>query len=319
MLHVNTSLCQGDSGSPLIVRVNGTYAKAGVHDDANCGVSGYYAEVAAGSNRTLVVGHIAKLPYTPFGVADWDGDGHQDLIVRQESTGQPLARPGAERAAAPPPSPPHKIGNGYQGYTPFGVADCDGDGHQDLLVRHDVVGRPVRRRARAPAPTAPSSCRRSAPASRTTPRSASPTVTATASRTSSLREDIGGSLYLYTGPSSSTAHVAYSYPIGTGWNGYTPFGVVDWDNNGPPDLIARNNSHGNSPLNLFPGPNSEPAPPTLARSGSATAGSLLALRPHQLGRDGHPDIIARNDSSQTLYLVPGARAVNRRRTIGLGH
>ena len=67
MIPVNTSICQGDSGSPLIVRVNGADTSAGVLTNGNCGVNGEYAEVAAGANRSFVTGNMAKMPITFFG------------------------------------------------------------------------------------------------------------------------------------------------------------------------------------------------------------------------------------------------------------
>lgn len=33
-----------------------------------------------------------------------------------------------------------RIGNGWQGYSPFGMTDWDRDGHQDIITRHDASG-----------------------------------------------------------------------------------------------------------------------------------------------------------------------------------
>ena len=139
MIPVNTSMCQGDSGSRLIVRVNGAFANAGVLTNANCGVNGEYAEVAAGANRTFVTSNMAKMPITFFGVGDWDRDGHKDQLIRQDSTGDLLLVPGQSKRSGSTVAPV-RIGNGYRGFTFFGLADRDRDGHQDLLVRQDASG-----------------------------------------------------------------------------------------------------------------------------------------------------------------------------------
>ena len=275
-----------------------------MHTNAQCGVRGLYAEVAAGGNRSFVTSNMAKLPYTFFGAADWDRDGHQDQLVRQESTGDLLLVPGQSRRGGST-VPAVKIGNGYQGYTSFGVADWDRDGHQDLIVRHDVSGDlflqtrlehprlqlrrhdadrhrlrghdPVRRHRlgprRPPGPARPRGLRRQPPPVRR--------------------------------PEQRTAQVTNPYTIGTGWNAYTSFGVGDWDRDGHQDLIARNNSHGSSPLYLFPGQSKRAVSTNPAvRIGDGWAGySPFGLT--DWDRDGHQDLLTRNDASQTLFLVPG--------------
>ncbi len=304
MIPVNTSMCQGDSGSPLIVTVNGKYANAGVHTNALCGVRGLYAEVAAGGNRSFVTSNMNKLAYTYFGAADWDRDGHQDQLVRQESTGDLLLVPGQSRRSTSPVLPV-KIGNGYQGYTSFGVADWDRDGHQDLLIRHDVSGDLfLQKGTSARGYSSGGMTQIGTGFADTTPFGVTD-WDRDGHQDLLVREDWGGSLRLYAGQSSSTAQVTNPYTIGTGWNGYTSFGVGDWDRDGHQDLIARNNSHGSSPLSLFPGQSKRAVSTNPAvRIGEGWAGySPFGLT--DWDRDGHQDLLTRNDASQKLFLVPG--------------
>jgi len=71
-----------------------------------------------------------------FDVADWDRDGYQDVIARGNDNGGILwlyrgnGLPTlAGRSAV--------LGYGWQGYTSFGTADYDRDGHQDVVARQD--------------------------------------------------------------------------------------------------------------------------------------------------------------------------------------
>ena len=79
--------------------------------------------------------------YTPFGVADWDRDGLQDIVARHDPSGNLMLFPGEGGRGYSQPPAATTIGNGYEGYTPFGVADFDRDGHQDLIVRQDSTGK----------------------------------------------------------------------------------------------------------------------------------------------------------------------------------
>jgi VCBS repeat protein len=79
------------------------------------------------------------LGFTPFGVCDWDGDGHQDIVTREDATGDLYLYPGESRRG-PSRVDRVQIGNGWSGFTPFGVCDWDGDGHQDIVTREDATG-----------------------------------------------------------------------------------------------------------------------------------------------------------------------------------
>jgi hypothetical protein len=92
----------------------------------------------------MSVAAVASLILAGSGTAtavagDWDGDGHQDLIVREDNTGLMWLYPGQSKRGYSTANRV-QIGNGWFGYTPFGTADWDGDGHQDLIVREDNTG-----------------------------------------------------------------------------------------------------------------------------------------------------------------------------------
>ena len=133
--------------------------------------------------------------YTFAGLADWDRDGHQDIVAR-DTAGVLWLYPGmstrgystAERV---------QIGNGWDGYTFAGLADWDRDGHADIVAR-----------------------------------------------------DAAGLLWLYPGMSTRGYSRADRVQIGNGWGGYTFAGVADWDRDGHQDIVARDDA---GLLWLYPG------------------------------------------------------------------
>ncbi|MFF0312947.1 trypsin-like serine protease, partial [Streptosporangium sp. NPDC004379] len=136
---VDRGPCQGDSGGPLLVSVGGAPRQAGVLKAASCGGIASYSEVGAGGNRDWILSQVTKLPYGFFGATDWDRDGHQDLIARQDTTGDLLLYPG-QSTRGYSTTQPVRIGNGWNGYSFFGATDWDRDGHQDLIARQDTTG-----------------------------------------------------------------------------------------------------------------------------------------------------------------------------------
>ncbi|AGL17236.1 VCBS repeat-containing protein [Actinoplanes sp. N902-109] len=71
--------------------------------------------------------------YTFAGVADWDRDGHQDIIAR-DSTGLLWLYPG-QSVRGYSSAARVQIGNGWGPFTVAGVADWDRDGNQDIIAR----------------------------------------------------------------------------------------------------------------------------------------------------------------------------------------
>jgi hypothetical protein len=76
--------------------------------------------------------------YTPFGVADWDRDGHQDIVARENDGDTNLFLYAGNSRRTLLSTPRIQIGNGWAGYSPFGITDWDRDGHQDIVTRHDA-------------------------------------------------------------------------------------------------------------------------------------------------------------------------------------
>jgi hypothetical protein len=200
----------------------------------------------------------ATAPYvhsdTPFGTGDWDGDGHADVIVRKDDTNQVWLYPGPGTRSSMTASPV-VLGSGWYGLTPFGVADFNGDGHLDIIARQDFVGAgaaagslwlypgngargPMNQNARTPILSGWNGF---------TPFGVAdfngdghPDIL--------VRQDYAGNgttangLWLYRG---NGVTVGARTLVLDGWNGFTPFGVADFNKDGHPDVIARQDYIGN--------------------------------------------------------------------------
>ena len=303
---VSSGPCRGDSGGPLIVSRNGIDLQAGVLKGApfTCGSGGggTYSEVGNGPNRTWLLGQLTNLPYTAFGVEDWDRDGHQDLVARHDATGDLWLYPGESRRAYST-TQRVRIGNGWQGYTPFATTDWDRDGHQDIIVRHDASGDlmlyPGESR-RAPSTTPP--IRIGNGWQGYTPYGAAD-WDRDGHQDLIARNDGSGALMLFPGESRRTYSSATPVRLGGGWNRYSPFGLADWDRDGHQDLVARNNDNGDLMLVHGQSSRSPIALPTI-RIGNGWQG-YGGFGLADWDRDGHQDIVARHDARGDLWLYPG--------------
>lgn len=187
-----------------------------------------------------------------------------------------------------------------------GVRDADGD---SLDV--SISWRRVREDGSlAQAPASPSRVQRDVPSGTTAQVNGYPGVlesgeqlVATGDISRDGRADVlirDGDGYLYALPGWNK-QVAERVPLGQGWGGFTIAGVTDWDKDGRPDIVARNEANGE--LRLYPGGAAKytfDAPVTI---GTAWAGYTLAGLA-DWDRDGHVDVIAR-DGSGGLWLYPG--------------
>lgn len=90
----------------------GVQVQAGVLKGASCGGTASYSAVGAGGNRDWILSQLTRLPYTPFGVEDYDRAGHQDIIARQDATADLWLYPGESRRGYSS-TPRVKIGNGW--------------------------------------------------------------------------------------------------------------------------------------------------------------------------------------------------------------
>jgi hypothetical protein len=136
--------------------------------------------------------------FTFAGLADWDADGHQDLVGR-DAAGLLWLYPG-DSSRGYSQEERVQIGNGWKGFTFAGLADWDADGHQDLVGR-----------------------------------------------------DAAGLLWLYPGDSSRGYSQEQRVQIGNGWKGFTFAGLADWDADGHQDLVGRDAA---GLLWLYPGDSS---------------------------------------------------------------
>jgi hypothetical protein len=183
-------------------------------------------------------------------VADWDRDGHQDLVTRQDATGDLWLYPG-QSVRGYSSTQRVKIGNGWGGYTPFGVADWDRDGHQDLVTRQDgngdlwlYPGQSVRGYSTLQRVQIGNGWNGySSFEVADWDRDGHQDVVA--------RENSTANLWLYPGQSRRGPSTTPRVQIGNGWAGYTSFATADWDRDGHQDLVTRQDATGN--LWVYPG------------------------------------------------------------------
>jgi hypothetical protein len=89
--------------------------------------------------------------------------------------------------------------------------------------------------------------------------------------------------------------------VGTGWHTMTVFGVVDWNHDGYPDIVARNNN--NCQEDVFPG-----SPTGFAGTAIQVGSGWCGLTPFGIEdwyENGHFGVVAREDSTGNLWFYPG--------------
>lgn len=239
---------------------------------------------------------------TLFGVADWDRDGHQDFISRQNTTGDLFFYPGDSKRGLR-----RKVRilmeSGWAGYTPFGIVDWDGDGHEDILTRNDQSGQLMLYPGQSTrAPSTESEVEIGAGWNGRTFFGACD-WDGDGDQDILARNDASGELMLYPGEGVRRKSKIKPVSIGEGWTGYTFVGVADWDGDGHQDILTRNDA--NDDLLLYPGES--------VRRMSSVDGSRIGngwgeysfFGVADWDRDGHPDILTRQDSTGDLVLYPG--------------
>ena len=299
---VDRGPCQGDSGGPLVVTSGAVNVQAGVLKGASCGGAASYSEVGAGSNRDWLMGQMTRLPYTPYGLRDWDRDGHQDLVTRQDATGDLWLYPGESRRGYSS-TQRVRIGNGWNGYSFYGMTDWDRDGHQDIITRNDSSGDLW---------LYPGQSRRgysSIPGVKIGNGWQGHTFVGAADwdrdghQDIVTRNDTSGDLWLYPGESRRGYSSAPRVRLASNWNGLGFLEVADWDRDGHQDLIARDNDSAN--LYLYPG-QSRRGPSSTPRVliGNGWSGHT-SFGVTDWDRDGHQDIVTRQDGNGDGWLYPG--------------
>jgi hypothetical protein len=200
----------------------------------------------------VVTGASPAAAYTPAfsfgGLADWDRDGHQDVVAR-DGSGRLWLYPGQSKRGYSSAARV-QIGNGWGTYTIGGIADWDRDGHQDIVGRDNYTG----------------------------------------------------NLWLYPGQSKRGYSSIARVQIGNGWGTYAINGLRDWDRDGHQDIVARD-STGN--LWLYPGQSkrgySSAARVQIGNGWNTYTISGIA----DWDRDGHQDIVGRDNYTGNLWLYPG--------------
>ncbi|MEU8299696.1 LamG-like jellyroll fold domain-containing protein [Micromonospora sp. NPDC048909] len=178
--------------------------------------------------------------FTPFGIADMNHDGYQDLVARDNTSCNLQVFLGTSDDVDPKPT---TLGNGWCGYRPFGVADWNQDTFHDVIAAGgnndmwiypgDLKGGKLPRYDVGDGWSSSFSSYGVA----NVIGDKTPDVYA--------RVDSTGELRRYDFAAATVAQV------GLGWGGYTSFGLTDFNRDGKPDILARENSTGI--LWIYPG------------------------------------------------------------------
>ncbi|MFS8105184.1 FG-GAP-like repeat-containing protein, partial [Lentzea alba] len=175
--------------------------------------------------------------YTIAGLADWDKDGNQDIVAREDSSGLLWLYPG-EGKRAPSTQARVQLGPNWNGYTFVGLADYDRDGKQDLITR-DVVndlylypGEGAR---------LPFSQQRALIGNGWGGFTYYGVVDQTADGKPDIIAEYGSVLYLYPGSGTRAPYTGNPgrYDIGNGWAGAEARTIADFNRDGVPDIVAR--------------------------------------------------------------------------------
>ncbi|HCT78324.1 MAG TPA: hypothetical protein DGT23_17450 [Micromonosporaceae bacterium] len=192
--------------------------------------------------------------YAIAGMADWDKDGHQDIVAK-DSSGVLWFYPGNSTRNGPQAGNRSQIGTGWGPYTLAGLADWDRDGHMDIIAIEN-----------------------------------------------------NGDEWLYPGESKRTGSSQARVLLGAGWGGFTPFGTIDWDGDGAPDMIARDPSTGQ--LWLYPGSGARgyySGSPYRFEIGTGWGGYQAIITP-DFNADGKADIVAKQPGVTDWFAYPGSGA-----------
>ncbi len=190
---------------------------------------------------------------TFFANTDWDRDGNQDIIVRNDDTGELWLYPG-QSVRGYSSAAPVKLGtngtSGYGNYSSMGAADWNQDGKVDLLLRENNSGQVWVLQGSGTRTTGTYLMSKILDG---TNRFSAYGVTDWDKDTKQdliMRNNDTGDLVLYPG-NGTLSTLTSSVKIGNGWSGASFFGATDWDRDGSQDVVIRNDT--TRDLWLYPG------------------------------------------------------------------
>lgn len=190
--------------------------------------------------------------YTIAGIADFNGDGYQDIVAR-DATGLLWLYPGD--AAHDTSTARVEIGTGWSTYTFAGVRDWNGDGHPDVVAEDSSGALWMYPSSGTVNGTSTLGTRVKIGSSWTTYTLEGMTDWDNDGHMDLVAMDSTGLLWLYPGDTAhdtSTARVQ----IGSGWTNYTIAGLPDWDGDGKADIVTRGPG---GLLWMYPGPGTRAA------------------------------------------------------------
>jgi hypothetical protein len=231
------------------------------------------------------------------GSVDYDGDSYTDIVAR-DPAGLLWLYPG-DGTRAYSTQARVQIGNGWGGMTFAGVVDYDNDGNADIIAR-DSTGllwlypgdgtRAYSTQGRAQIGNGWNGMTFAGVVDYDSDGNAD-----------IIARDSTGLLWLYPGEGTRDYSGQGRVQIGNGWSGMAFAGVVDYDNDGNPDIVARDST---GFLWLYPGEG------TRAYSGQARVqigngwNGMTFAGVVDYDSDSSADIIAR-DPTGLLWLYPG--------------
>ncbi|MFC1416585.1 FG-GAP-like repeat-containing protein [Streptacidiphilus cavernicola] len=236
--------------------------------------------VATGTANGLEGIDGAENTFTFAGIADFNGDGHPDIIAA-DSIGLLWLYPGD--AGHDLHTPRVLIGHGWGTFTFAGVGDWNGDGHPDVIVR-DATGVLWVYPGNGSAGFGPHF---QIGNGWNTLTFAGVTDWNGDGHPDVIVRDANGGLWVY--PGNGGTGFGPHFQIGNGWNTLTFAGVTDWNGDGHPDIVALD---ANNTLWVYPG-NGGTGFSARIQIGTDW-GNLTFAGSTDWDGDGHPDEIARD-------------------------
>ncbi|NKE58354.1 hypothetical protein FXN61_16590 [Lentzea sp. PSKA42] len=175
--------------------------------------------------------------FTIAGVADWDKDGKQDIVARENTTGVLWLYPGEAKRGVSSQGRV-QLGSTWNSYTFAGLADYDRDGKQDLIAR-DADG--VLHLHPGEGTRAPSSQPRVVLGYGWQGFSFFGVIDRTGDGAPDIVAEFDGTMWLYLGSGKREMYSGSSFrhDIGAGWSGAMARTITDFNADGANDIVAK--------------------------------------------------------------------------------